>query len=68
MPLSVILALLLSILLFQSFQSKGAGTPGYYPLYTALTTFYSDYFVGSLWAHLTTIYKRIFLYFAYLQG
>ena len=49
-------------------KPKGAGTPDYYPLYTALTTFYSDYFVGGLWAHLTTIHTRIFLYFAYLQG
>ena len=46
-------------------KPKGAGTPDYYPLYTALTTFYSDYFVGGLWAHMTTIYKCIFLYFAY---
>ena len=51
-----------------TFPSNGAGTPDYYPLYTALTTFYSDYFVGGLRAHLTTIHTRIFLYFAYLQG
>ena len=50
------------------YKPKGAGTPDNYPLYTALTTFYSDYFVGGLWAHLTTINKRVFLYFAYLQG
>ena len=49
-------------------DDKGAGTPDYYPLYTALTTFYSDYFVGGLWANLTTIRTCIFLYFAYLQG
>ena len=47
--------------------SKGAGTPDYYPLYTASTLFYSDYFVDVLWAHLATIRTRIFLYFAYLQ-
>ena len=47
---------------------KGADTPDYFPLYTALPTSYSDYFVGVLWAHLTTIHTRIFLYFAYLQG
>ena len=48
--------------------SKGAGTPYYYPLYTARTLFYFDYFVGVLWAHLTTNRSRIFLYFVYLQG
>ena len=49
-------------------MSKGAGTLDYNPLYTGSTLFYSDYFVGDLWAHLTTIHTRIFLYFAYLQG
>ena len=46
-------------------QLKGAGMPDYNPLYTASTLFYSDYFVGVLWAHLTTIRTRNFLYFAY---
>ena len=48
--------------------TKDTGTPDYNPLYTASTLFYSDYFVGVLWAHPTTIRTRIFLYFAYLQG